>query len=90
MNVGNDNQIAVAKTKVRVFEPLKHPLYRKGGAIYARVRVAGKCTWKSTKTDDAELARKWKKKWEEKQWLQKQGYIAKEPESAGTPAAAKK
>ena len=31
----------------------------------------------------------WKKKWEEEQWLQKQGYIAKEPESAGTPAAAK-
>ena len=31
----------------------------------------------------------WKKKREEKQWLQKQGYIAKEPESAGTPAAAK-
>jgi hypothetical protein len=62
---------------------------RNGNRIYARVRVAGKCTWKSTKTDDPELARKWKKKWEEKQWLQKQGYIAKEPESAETPTAAK-
>ena len=34
---------------------------RNGNRIYARMRVAGKCTWKSTKTDDAELARKWQK-----------------------------
>jgi integrase len=62
---------------------------RNGNRIYARVRVAGKCTWKSTKTDDPELARKWKKKWEEKQWLQKQGYIAREPESAEPLTAAR-
>ena len=62
---------------------------RHGNHIYARIRLAGQCIWESTQPDDPELARKWKKKWEEKQWLQKQGYIAKEPESAGTPAAAK-
>jgi integrase len=63
---------------------------RNGNRIYARVRLAGKCTWKSTKTDDPELARKWKKKWEEKQWLQRQGYIAKEetePASGKPPTA---
>jgi integrase len=77
VNVGNDNQIAVAKTKVRVFEPLKHPLYRKGGAIYARVRVNGKLNWRSTATDNPAEARKWLEKWRREKWMQENGIEAK-------------
>ena len=49
-----------------------------GTRIFARVCVDGGWTWRSTKTDDLALARKWKEKWDRKQWLEKQGFVAQE------------
>jgi integrase len=62
------------------FETVEPGLARKGNGsrIFARVRVNGKWTWRSTKTDDLELAKKWKEKWDRKQWLEKQGFVAQE------------
>ncbi|MSU62662.1 MAG: hypothetical protein EXS31_09730 [Pedosphaera sp.] len=51
------------------FERLGECLYRKGGAIYARVRVNGKLNWRSTGTDNPADARKWLKKWRNDGWL---------------------
>lgn len=50
-------------------ERLGPSLYRKGGVIYARVRVKGKRTWRSTETNDPREARKWLKKWRNDGWL---------------------
>lgn len=44
-------------------------LYRRGGVIYARVRINGKRTWRSTETNDPREARKWLKKWRNDGWL---------------------
>jgi len=50
-------------------------LYRKGGVgvIYARVRINGKATWRSTGTDIPADARKWLAKWQKDDWLLKNG-----------------
>src|ERR1039457_1982977 len=56
-----------------VFERIGKCLYRKGGAIYARVRVNGKPNWRSTGTDNPADARKWLEKWRRVQWMQEQG-----------------
>jgi integrase len=63
------------------FEILAPGLGRKrnGARINARVQVNGKWTWRSTKTSDLELAKKWKEKWDRKRWLEKQGFVVKEP-----------
>jgi len=55
------------------FERLGECLYRKGGVIYARVRVNGKLTWRSTETSKAADARKWLKKWRHDGWLMASG-----------------
>lgn len=55
-----------------------------GSRIYARVCVDEKWTWKSTETDDLELAVKWKADWDRKQWLRKQGFVEIEPVSKPT------
>lgn len=51
------------------FERIGASLYRKGDAIYARVRVKGKLTWRSTGTNEPRDARKWIKKWQNDEWL---------------------
>ena len=56
-----------------LFEHIGKCLYRKGGAIYARVRVNGKQNWRSTGTDNPGDARKWLEKWRRQQWMQEQG-----------------
>lgn len=48
-------------------------LYRKGGAIYARVRVNGKQTWRTTGTNIPADARKWLAKWRREEWALKYG-----------------
>lgn len=48
-------------------------LYRKGGAIYARVRVNGKQTWRSTGTNIPADARRWLAKWRREEWILKYG-----------------
>lgn len=65
------------KTAFAVLEP---GLSTKGNGtrIYARVQVDGRWTWRTTETDDLELARKWKENWDRKHWLEKQGFISKE------------
>ena len=55
------------------FERIGPSLYRKGGAIYARVRQNGKLTWRSTGTDNPADARKWLKKWKQDEWLMASG-----------------
>lgn len=57
------------------FERLGESLYRKGGVgvIYARVRLSGKQTWRSTGTSDPRLARQWLKKWQHDGFLLKSG-----------------
>lgn len=55
------------------FERLGECLYRKGGAIYARLRVNGKATWRSTGTSEPREARAWLKKWRNDGWLMKNG-----------------
>lgn len=66
------NTDEILKTKAN-FERLGESLYRKGGAIYARVRVNGKLTWRSTGTSEPRDARKWLKKWQNDAWLMKNG-----------------
>lgn len=56
-----------------VFERVGKCLYRKGGAIYARVRVNGKPNWRSTSTGNPADARKWLEQWRRQQWMQEQG-----------------
>ena len=56
------------------FERLSECLYRKGGTIYARVRVNGKLTWKSTETNEPAKARKWLAKWRNEEWTVKNGF----------------
>jgi integrase len=51
------------------FTRLGDSLYRKGAAIYARVRINGKLTWRSTGTNEPADARKWLKKWRHDEWL---------------------
>jgi len=55
------------------FERLGESLYRKGGTIFARVRVNGKQTWRATGTDNPKDAREWLRKWKRDGWLLKNG-----------------
>lgn len=64
-------------TKKTGFERLGECLYRKGGAIYARVRINGKLTWRSTGTSEPREARQWLKKWKNDGWLLKNGIEVK-------------
>lgn len=59
--------------KQSTFERLGECLYRKGNAIYARVRVNGKLTWRSTETNDPREARLWLKKWQKDEWCLSNG-----------------
>ena len=59
------------------FERLGECLYRKGGAIYARVRLNGKLNWRSTGTNEPREARQWLKKWKNDGWLLKNGIETK-------------
>ena len=56
------------------FERLGECLYRKGGTIYARVRVNGRLTWRSTETNEPANARKWLAKWRNEEWTVKNGF----------------
>ena len=61
------------------FDRIGESLYRKGGVgvIYARVRVNGKPTWRSTGTEKPVDARKWLAKWQKDDWLLKNGIEVK-------------
>jgi integrase len=71
-----DSTIAATKKGNTRFERLGENLYRKGGVgvIYARVRVNGKLTWKSTETNEPAKARKWLAKWRNEEWMVKNGF----------------
>lgn len=73
MNQTPDNQKSDSRREAVSFERLDDSLYRKGTTIYARVRMNGKPTWRSTGTDNLPEARKWLKKWEHDGWLLKSG-----------------
>ena len=53
-----------------------------------KLKAKGKLTWRSTKTDKLAQARKWKEKWEHKQWLEENGFWPKEPAAPGSKPAA--
>lgn len=55
------------------FDRIGECLYRKGETIYARVRVNGKLTWRSTGTTEPREARQWLQKWRTDGWLLKNG-----------------
>src|SRR2546425_438541 len=58
------------------FERIGESLYRRGEAIFARVRVGGKLTWRSTGTSEPREARKWLKKWKTEEWMEENGFEA--------------
>lgn len=61
-------------TKPVNFERIGESIYRKGGAIYARVRINGRLTWRSTGTNEPRDARKWVTKWKHDGWLMESGF----------------
>jgi hypothetical protein len=61
----------------QVFEPLGEGFARKDQKIYARVRLNGKLTWRSTGTNKLAQARKWREKWDNEQWNEKHGIESK-------------
>ena len=67
----NTKQITTEKTN---FERIGESIYRKGGTIYARVRVNGRLTWRSTETNEPAKARKWLGKWRNEEWTVKNGF----------------
>ena len=69
--------------KATGFARLDGGLYERNNRIFARVKVNGKLSWRSTKTNKLAQARKWKEKWEHKQWLDEQGFAPKEPPAQG-------
>lgn len=56
------------------FERIGECLYRRGESIYARVRINGRLTWRSTGTNEPRDARKWLKKWQHDGWLMESGF----------------
>jgi integrase len=56
-----------------------------GQTVFARIRVNGGRTWRSTDTNDVELGKRWKQDWERRQWLENQGFIAKTPVPSSEP-----
>jgi len=66
-----------SESKAARFERIGECLYRKGGAIYARVRLNGKLTWRSTETDEPAKARQWLKKWRSEEWMMQNGIETK-------------
>ncbi|MBI5685536.1 MAG: site-specific integrase [Verrucomicrobia bacterium] len=55
------------------FERIGDSLYRRGGVIYARVRVNGKRTYRSTNTNNPTEARQWLRKWKTERFLLQSG-----------------
>jgi hypothetical protein len=51
----------------QVFESLGEGFARKGQKIYARLRLNGKRTWRSTGTNKLAQARQWREKWDNEQ-----------------------
>jgi integrase len=72
-NSGNGFTHNVNECILPLFKRIGKCLYRKGGAIYARVRVNGKQTWRSTGTNIPADARRWLAKWSREQWTLKYG-----------------
>jgi hypothetical protein len=70
----NTDQTTIGKTN---FERIGESIYRKGGAIYVRVRLNGKLNWRSTGTDNPAEARKWLQKWRSEEWMERHGIEAK-------------
>lgn len=60
--------------KKLTFERLGVCLYRRGGTIYARVRMNGRLTWRSTETNEPKDARAWLKKWRQGIWCERNGF----------------
>lgn len=61
----------------RRFEYIAPGLYRRNGAIYARVWDEGKRTWRSTGTNDPDTARKILKQWSKDTVLKEHGIMPK-------------
>jgi integrase len=69
-NVGATENV---KRKSAGFERIGDSLYRRGGVIFARVRVNGRRTYRSTGTSEPKEARAWLKKWRNEGFLLKAG-----------------
>jgi len=65
------------KKQTSGFERIGDCLYRKGDVVYARVRLNGKATWRSTGTNLPKEARAWLKKWREEGWMLRNGFEPK-------------
>jgi integrase len=61
----------------QVFESLGESFARKGQKIYARLRLNGKRTWRSTGTNKLAQARQWREKWDNEQWNEMHGIESK-------------
>jgi integrase len=57
------------KPKAAAFERIGDSLYRRGGAIFARVRVNRRRTYRSTRTCEPREARAWLRKWKHETFL---------------------
>lgn len=60
---------------IEKFKRVGSCLWRRGGTIYARVRIGGSQTWRSTQTDDVAFAALWLEKFKKERWLQGNGKL---------------
>jgi len=71
--MNTDTATAIEKKRSEPFERIGDSLYRRGGAIFARIRVNGRRTYRSTETNDPKEARAWLRKWKHEAFLLKAG-----------------
>jgi integrase len=71
--MNTDNATTEKKPKASAFERIGDSLYRRGGVIFARVRVNGRRTYRSTGTSEPKEARAWLRKWKHESFLLKAG-----------------
>ena len=71
--MSEETQTTTETNAAEPFEWVADSLYRRGGRIFARVRVAGKRTYRSTETNEVSDARKWLKEWRKEDWCLKHG-----------------
>src|SRR5438552_605102 len=71
--MNTENPTGTDKRRIERFERIGDSLYRRGGVIFARVRVNGRRTYRSTETSEPREARAWLRKWKHESFLLKAG-----------------
>ena len=71
--MNTESATATEKKRSELFERIGDSLYRRGGVIFARVRVNGKRTFRSTNTNNPTEARQWLRKFQTERFLMRSG-----------------